>query len=283
MVRYLASKRIPTYFKKVGIHSDRTTRNTDIVVSLTSFPARIEYVWLVVESILRQSLSPQKVLLWLSKQQFPTESSLPSSLKNIKDNRFELRMVDDDIRSHKKYFYAFQEYPESIIVTVDDDTFYNPNMLLALYQDHLLYPESIIANCTKRITYSDGIINQYINWESEEKPYADRNLVQIGFGGVLYPPHSLDEDVLKQDLFMNLCPMADDLWLNGMARKHRTKVIKSSSNVIVLPIMIKNDIELTTTNVNESRNDIQLKALRQYYITKEAIDLFDEKYSFNEQ
>lgn len=72
-----------------------------IIVSLTSFPARINNVWLVVECMLRQTVHADKIILWLSKDQFPSDDCIPFSLKKRISDVFEIRMVSGDIRSHK--------------------------------------------------------------------------------------------------------------------------------------------------------------------------------------
>ena len=44
-----------------------TNRKPKIIVSLTSIPSRIHLTHLVIESILRQTVLPDKIVLWLSK------------------------------------------------------------------------------------------------------------------------------------------------------------------------------------------------------------------------
>ena len=36
--------------------------------------------------------------------------------------------------------------------------------------------------------------------------------IQTGVGGVLYPPHSLKEEMLDEDLFTKIAPTTDDIW-----------------------------------------------------------------------
>lgn len=57
------------------------TRTPRIIVSLTSYPARISVVFQVLERMLVQTLRPDKVILWLAKEQFPNrEADLPDEL-----------------------------------------------------------------------------------------------------------------------------------------------------------------------------------------------------------
>lgn len=94
--------------KKKVIYKGKIQKN--LIVSLTSFPARIEYVWMVVETIKRQTVLPEKIILWLSVDQFPSMESVPKTLLNEQNEMFEIRMVNDDIRSYKKYYYAMKYF-----------------------------------------------------------------------------------------------------------------------------------------------------------------------------
>ena len=54
-----------------------------IIVSLTSFPAAIPYAVQAIRSVLRGSLLPDKVVLYLDTQKFPGEV-LPPELEALK-------------------------------------------------------------------------------------------------------------------------------------------------------------------------------------------------------
>lgn len=43
-----------------------------------------------------------------------------------------------------------------------------------------------------------------------------------GVGGALYPPHSLDEEVFNESVFLDICKYADDVWFKAMAMKKGT-------------------------------------------------------------
>ena len=43
----------------------------EVIVSLTTFPARISTVWITIETIFRQEVMPDRIVLWLAKEQFP--------------------------------------------------------------------------------------------------------------------------------------------------------------------------------------------------------------------
>ena len=60
-------------------------REETVTVSLTSFPARIEYVHLAIKSLMLQSYKPDRVVLWLAEEQFP-DHKLPEQLTALIEN-----------------------------------------------------------------------------------------------------------------------------------------------------------------------------------------------------
>lgn len=275
LIRNMASKRLPKYFSKHPVDLNRL-KQQDVIISLTSFPARISYVYMTIESLLRQTVLPEKILLWLSKEQFPSEDAVPERLRNLQNGIFQIKYVEGDIRSHKKYYYSFKEYPEKTVITTDDDIIYPPHLVERLLSDSEKFSGCIIANIVHKITYTDGVLNPYKKW-IEAKPYEKGDNVQIGAGCVLYPPHCLYEDCLKKDLFQQLAPSVDDLWLNAMARLAGTDVVRTANKQSFLPVVISENEKLSVSNVGQNRNDEQLKRIREYYASTEKGDPYIKK------
>lgn len=278
IVRLLSNIIIPFYFKLSNnnpaykLNASFKT-NKRVIVSLTSFPIRINKVWLVIESILRQKHKPDKIILWLSKDQFSSLDSLPKNLISLKKRGLEIRLCDNNIRSHKKYYYAFKEYPNDIVITIDDDIIYSPKLLTNLILLSNDFPESICCNHASEILIEAEQLCSYVKWKSVGSKIINTNkLMPIGVGGVLYPPNSLSDNVFDIDVFSNYCFLADDIWLNIMARLKNTKVSKSSYESHYLPIMYKSNKTLNSKNVDEGLNDKQLIRTRKYCIDTWGID-----------
>ena len=97
-------------------------------------------------------------------------------------------------------------------------------------------------------------------------------------GGVLYPPNSLHDMTLRKDLFLELTPMADDIWLNCMARLKGTPVVQSAMKN--LPLSIENDSpSLSSENKSQNKNDIQLVNLRAFLIKEHLIDVYSADFN----
>ena len=275
-VRFGANKVLPKYLAKP--HAYKGSVEKGYILSFTSFPARINTVWQVVESLKNQSVLPEKIILWLSTSQFPTKEHIPDNLWKEEDDLFEIRMVEGDIRSHKKFYYVMQQYPEHAFITCDDDIYYHPDTLKNLIEASRRYPKSVIANVTRRIEYDDkGDLKPYRQWKKEESAYETENLIQIGAGGVLYPPKTLHALTLRKDLFFSLTPMADDIWLNCMARLNGTRVVQSAMKQMSLLINDKSP-SLSKENISGGKNDEQISNLRKYLIENKLGDVYSAGY-----
>lgn len=190
----------------------------DLIVSLTSFPSRISTLYLVIYSLLRQETRPDKITLWLSADEFPNgKADLNTQLTELEKYGLEIYFVDGNIRSHKKYYYVFRQFPDSTVITVDDDILYPVETITNLLRLHKEFPGQVCCNVSRRITFSDGKIDPYKKWPKNQEITDNSSPlnVAIGCGGVLYPPHWYDDDLFRMDLFMKHCPYADDLWLKA--------------------------------------------------------------------
>ena len=241
----------------------------ELIVSLTSFPLRIAKVWIVVECLLRQSLLPNKIILTLAKSQFPNQKAdLPRNLKRyINRNQLTVLFVDDDLRSHKKYFYSFQESPEAAIVLVDDDIFYPSNILQDLYVLHKKYPKTIIAHRSYDVKRNfKGNLCPYNDWKysrSYELPL--KNVFHTSGAGTLYKPKWFDRELFNVQLIKSLCFNADDVWLNIHAQRCDIPTVKTSYNSLLLPVVRVKDVKLKSLNKDENLNDMQIKNVIEYY------------------
>lgn len=248
----------PIIIKFYSVRPKNSQNN--VIVSLTSFPSRINSVWLTIETLLRQTYKPEKIILWLANTQFSSIEELPKRLINQQKRGLEIRFCDD-LRSHKKYYYSMLKFPEHIVITVDDDTFYPEDLVEKLIEAHNKYPEAICCNIGHLITFENNEVSPYKKWESgaDNCTTPTEILVPIGCEGVLYPPGSLHHDVFDKEKIKNLCPIADDLWLKSMATLKGTKAFKAnSSSFNYVNLISANKDALNKINVNQNMNDKQL-------------------------
>ena len=75
-------------------------REEQVIVSLTSYPARISYVHLAIKSLMLQSYKPDRIILWLAEEQFP-DKKLPKKLTDLCQYGLEIIWMQD-IYGNKK-------------------------------------------------------------------------------------------------------------------------------------------------------------------------------------
>lgn len=266
--------KVPSYLKKTafsagsGINSDK--RDEKYIVSLTSFPARINQIWITIETLLRQKFKPDAVILYLALEQFENRK-LPQSLLDLIVRGLTIKFVSD-LRSHTKYFYSFQEYHDCNVITVDDDCYYPEDTLETLVMLHRKYPGVVCANRVHKIAFDrNGIMKPYRQWAHNHKNIIEPSflLLPTGVGGVLYPPNVMHPNLFMSDIFKEKCFFADDIWLKIHEDLLNTKAVTSIRfNKDLVTISNTQHEKLVTSNSFFGGNDEQLQSLLNFYKIK---------------
>jgi lipopolysaccharide biosynthesis glycosyltransferase len=229
-----------------------------LIISLTSYPARINTVYITLRSLIDQTIAPKKIILWLAEEQFSKrEGDLPISLLKMQEEGVEIRWCSD-LKSYKKLLPSIQNFSGNIIVTADDDTVYPSGWLLQLIATHMMHPSYIICHRAHRILFEEnGLIKKYKKWDRDTSYlFPSFDIFFTGCGGVLYPPNSLNAAVFDKELFKNLAPDGDDIWFWAMALLNRTKIVKVPDSVFELNLIEgTQDDALWIENVQSGGND----------------------------
>lgn len=247
--------------------------NDIAIVSLTSHPGRMNVIGRTIDTLISQTVRPKKILLWLSEEEFPNKmKDLPHHLivqKNIYDF-FEINWVNDDLKPHKKYFYAMQEYKEDPVILVDDDVYYDEHLVEYLLDSYHKFPDCISAMRTNLIGFKrDGRIMNYEGWTMGYRALQDTpssQLVPTGVGGVLYPPHSLPEETFNAAAIKETCLFCDDLWLKFWASYARMKIVMPEHFCTERLIDGSQNVALWKMNVRQgNNNDKSMVRIMDYY------------------
>ncbi len=240
-----------------------------VIISLTSFPQRIDTVCLTIKTLLNQTVKPQKVILWLAQNQFiDGDFSLPSKLLELKTNGLTIEYCDD-LGPHKKYYYAMQRYPDNWILTVDDDILYPSTLLEELINCAESNPQCVCCTWVHEITLDkNGNINPYKEWDKGTSGLTvpSLRLLPVGCGGVLYPPHFLSNEVFNLTAIKELCPRTDDLWLKAMALKNRVPAVRINKSPLIFYSIIRTQKwGLHFENAGKEKNDVSLSNILKQY------------------
>lgn len=264
----LANVMYPIYCKVNSI-TEKKNKDSNVIVSLTTYPARINMVCSCLNSILRQTVQPRNVILWLADSQFPNGiEDVPINILDLQKYGLTIRFCED-LRSYKKIFYTAKEYKNSIIVTADDDTLYPEDWLENLLKEHEVYPNCVVCYRAHEIKSEENKLLSYIEWNklSEDIKGPSMKLLAIGVGGILYPPKFFEDVIFDSDIIMKLAATTDDLWLKIIAVKKKIPTVKVFDNSKEwFTIQSTQETSLKKVNVEtRNGNDIAIKKLMEHY------------------
>lgn len=251
----------------------------DFIVSLTTLPHRLPLVHYAIESILSQTILPEKVVLWISNQ--TPDALITPELKSLMERGLEIKKVQD-VGPHTKLMYSLIEYPNKVVVTVDDDIIYPMNALQYLWEQHIKFPNAVVANWARELTFDkDGKVKGVRSGklltpillekeiEQAKSFVAEPNLLGFPYGtsGVLYPPKSLNQKVTDVDLFRKLCPKEDDIWFRAMGILNKTPVVVTNLgiNPVHHSLVGTQQEALRHHNHGLNQNEKQMQAVFEYF------------------
>lgn len=241
-------------------------RQREVIVSFTTYKDRLitNCVDSVVESLMRQTWTPAKIVMCLYEGDVPYIT--PYLQKLIDRGILELLVTDNDIKPHKKYFNTMLKYREYPIITVDDDIIYDPDVVESLVKSYIEHPDAISARRVHKITVVDNVIQPYKKWlfQYNKQLTPSFDIFATNGAGTLFPPDILNmsEDKLP-DIYE--CLNADDVYLKHLETKKGVKVVYVP-NKRPLCTPIKNEEvqkdALYKTNVNECGNDEYIRKFK---------------------
>lgn len=267
---YHLTSRLDNFLIKKEIIPDhplnREKRDEIVVASLTSYPARINCVWLVVKSLFLQTYKPDRVILWLAEEQFPTKE-LPRNLTIMQNYGLEIKWVKD-IYGHKKYRVPVMEQTSNeVVITFDDDIVYSPKCIERLMAVHKKHPNSLV--CERGQTYDDKKECNPGRW----KTISDTGVIVPTYsmnpspgGGCLIPFGAFHPDAVKEECFRRLAYKNDDLWYMFMCAANKTRMIKTRKYHKIFSLVEGSQIEqMATENVMGNQNNVVMEGLKKAY------------------
>ncbi|PWJ63066.1 hypothetical protein BGX12_11967 [Fibrobacter sp. UWR4] len=249
----------------------------EVYISLTTYPARLDAVYYTLCSILVQKRKCNKIILTLFKGDFPNgEQDLPKRILLLQKKGLELLWCEDNLKSHKKYFYAMQKYSNAIIITIDDDTIYPYSTVANLVNSHISHPHAIISLGVKQIEIENGLPTPFNEWCSNivgepfkiaKQAFNQKRMdfLAQGVAGVLYPPSILPKETFNEQAIKRLCIYADDFWLKCMELMANIPTVCPKTRIKIHAIYFSQETALFKINILENKNDSQFQAILEEY------------------
>jgi hypothetical protein len=183
--------------------------NKDIIVTMTSYPKRIDYVGdAISELINNQTVKATRYILWLADPEFPGRI-LPVKLEHqLTSLGVEVHWVESNTICHKRH-ESCRQWPDAYNFVFDDDIIYDPTTMEEMLVTSDRYPGTIVS-LVDHVPHFEGLGFSYTRSQTQE-PLVCRS---VSSGYSLFPPNcfpyeafsrGLERDILTKEL--------DESWL----------------------------------------------------------------------
>lgn len=227
-------------FVEMYIPSSHFEKPKRVVVSLTTLETRIENLQDTIQSILDNTMLPDRIYLNIHKDiDIP-----PELLKFLQEQKIIIIIpLEIDYGPVTKLYPTLlhETDPETIIITIDDDIIYHPNTIKHLLNASYNYPDTCI--CVSGWNYINlGLF--HIPIINPSKNEVVKVSILQGYNGVLYKRKFFsDLAILEKNMNVKECKTTDDILISnsltqsginiysiGMTETHENNVSKNIEN-----------------------------------------------------
>ncbi|MCB1149868.1 MAG: hypothetical protein KDK48_06850, partial [Chlamydiia bacterium] len=198
-----------------------------LVVSLATIPTRIFAMRPTLDSLVRQTVRPSRIYLWYPEvflRSFPKERLIPNFLSEYPT--LKLGSCDDHLALNKLLPVLKEENdPETLIVTVDDDTVYPETLLENFLKWQTVYPHAALGLKGKTLLDWEGLNYKEIFPAKGLSALPQQVDVLIGGRGIFFKRGFLDEEVFEIQKVPSPY-VSQDIWFAGMlAKRHSPRFV----------------------------------------------------------
>lgn len=153
-----------SYIEKFPDFGKDVVFNKKVILSMTTWKKRIHQIPVVIDSILKNTKVPDKIVINLALEEFPNKmDDFSEDIKkyiNSKSEIIELYWLCKDTKVWKKLIPTLIRYKNDIIISIDDDFIYPNDFIETMYNDFVSnkekYPISGNRVCINGIKYHCG-------------------------------------------------------------------------------------------------------------------------------
>lgn len=202
-----------------------------VIVSLTAIPSRMKRIQNTLNSLLNQSYTNLQVNLCLpekcNKEAIPYV--IPDEIR--KNKRINIIRTHIDYGPVTKLFGTLQTIDRTdentVIVIVDDDVIYGPNVIERLVQASLAYPECAIGFCGWNVqTMLEQGYYDLLYEEDRLLPTVTPANILEGYRCILLKPAFFDKKIFDYEGYVDCLKWVDDVWIGGyLATRKIPKIV----------------------------------------------------------
>ena len=230
----------------------------EVIVSLTSYPARFPMLHWTLRSLLRQSVAADHTILWVSE---PDYLALTPEILDLQSQGLSIRTYPHNYKSYRKIIPVLEVFSDVYVVTADDDVPYWGTWLEELCVEMKKSQAASVCHRAHRITIDkQSLPLRYSDWEMNLSQVASGPLIfPTGVHGIMYDTSKLDPRVSEHEMFLNLAPSADDVWLYWMVRLAQGVTVKVGKQRRVLEWPGSQVQNLRRDNIQGGGNDFAIR------------------------
>ena len=247
LLLYIKSRLI---YDSVNLHY-KITKKHRIVVSLSTLPSRINKVHQTIRSIENQTMKPDWIYL-----NVPSYSKREKTKYVIPDDLTQyVNHASDDYGPLTKFLPTLQieNDPETMIICVDDDKIYDPNLIQHLYycSSHLEFKSCVSISGWDYINFFNiiGIPLQIPFFNN----YFKRVMILQCYQGVIYKRGNLKPELLLE--LYNRCESCftvDDILISFWLRMQGIPIHSISGNITNTDIDTADESKLSHFNIRNN-------------------------------
>lgn len=243
-------------FKPVPDQPESFTERPRVVVSFTTLPSRLPFLGEVSAQMAKQSFQPDAVYACIPTVSARLGKSYDLSGIDIPSNLTVIRTEDYGPATKLLGCLDSEPDPATIIITIDDDVDYSPDLLKTLVETALENPDSRIGS---RAT--DRYHTKHL--KKTAKTFNNPDIMLLGFGGIAYRRGMLsdsDRKWLQQLPSSDMCWKSDDITFDRLIGGSKIKV----SNLVLTDVT---DAE----HVDALKDDKRNETYNQCYATMDSL------------
>lgn len=245
---------------------NKEKRNEIVIASLTSYPARINYVHIAIKSLMIQTYKPDRIVLSLAKNQFDG-IEIPQSLTELQKYGLEIFWMDD-LYGHKKYYNCIKNQKENeLVISFDDDIIYSPYTIERLMLKHNKFPDCLV--CERGQTYDSDKSTNPGRWKTISDIGVNEptfNMNPSPGSGCLIPYGAFHKDAIDKEKIYSLAYKNDDMWYMFMCVANNTQMIKTRKYHKIFTLIKGSQTErMAVENIINNKNEDILKGLIKEY------------------
>lgn len=211
----------------------KMTESKSIILNLTTTSGRLDLCSATLWSLLNQSLSPDRINLWISAEPYMADEGiqiLPDSINKLMNynNMIEIHYVENT-GPYRKIIPALRScLDEDILVYADDDVVYSYHWLEGLINCYLENKRKYVVSSRVR-EMKKNFFGRYQSYSLFplvfEKKVFYKDFIITGVGGCVLEKKHILQKYIELDSFKIVAPKTDDLWVSKIIELSGSKVI----------------------------------------------------------